>query len=495
MIYILVLVLVIITTLVGIALVFYEKNTKKNVSSNTAPVSISNPGYKMFVDLESQHKKMEEFRKIVPSYVSKDIYKEIPVKTDRDKKFLDDYFYLLDLAIRSYQANPKNVSEIMTKEVYLPILVWAKFTVDYDKYLRSVDASVLEKRFISIYGKTPNINATMSLLRSVQDIYIKDHSSINRVIFGSSVTQESLIPRCNSYEPVEKIVYQELHITKPSTDVCSYAMHNNTYLTLPKEVQVRKFPADFWMLLRLAIKTYEDNKPTFDNVMKQEKYITILVFSRFAVKNQDFVNSLPSEITNMYISQNSDLLAKKEAMKFIDTFVIRYKANPSEIDAIIYKQCHQNTSCNQDSASVGKTQEPVKKESNSYISLPVEQRNAAVMYDFLNVFKNAVEAILSNKAEMLNAYKARKSDTEFLKLYSFTPALLYAKFIEDNKDYLNQVDPIQRKQQLVTLYPDFMTNERFYIEGVHIQVFLIIASNLYIGSPRNVDLAIYGTVS
>lgn len=484
MIYIFVLILVIVLTLVGIGLVLYQKNVK--VASSSTSVNINNPGYKMFVDLETTQKKRDEFRKMVPSYVSKDVYKDISNKADRDKKFLEDYFYLLDLAIRAYQSNPKG--DIMSNEAYLPVLAWAKFSIDYDKYVRALDAKAIESRFASTYGKTPNIEGTMKFLRSVQDSYSKDPAAFNKAIFGDTVSQESLVPKCSSYSPVEKTVYQEVYVTRASTDVCSYGMQKNSYAGLPKDVLVRKLPADFWMLLRIAVNVSLD-KPSFENVMTQQKYLPVLVFSKFVVNNHDLLKSLPDDITSMYVSQNSDLLAKPESLKIIDTFVSRYRSNPSEIDAIVYKACT--------SAGVAQkeTPKPAKKDPNSYLLLPTTQRNQAIMYDFLNVFKNAVESIVTNKASLLKVYQSRKSDVEFLNIYEFVPALIYAKFIEDNKEYLNQVDPNERKQMLTSLYPDFMTNERFYTQGIHVQVFLIIASNLYDGSPRDVDIAIYGTLS
>jgi hypothetical protein len=435
--------------------------------------------------LDSTQKKRDEFRKMVPSYVSKDVYKDISNKTDRDKKFLDDYFYLLDLAIRAYQSNPKG--DVMKNESLLPVLVWAKFSADYDKYTRALDVNVYETRFKSVYGKTPDIDVTMKFLWSVQDMYSKDPGTVNKIIFGDMVSQESIVPKCSSYSPVEKTVYQEVYVTKAGNDVCYYGLQKNAYTGMANDVLVRKLSADYWLLLRLAVNASLD-KPSFENVMKQEKYVPILVFSKFAVMNQGLVKSLPQDITNMYISQNSDLLAKAESLKLIDTVVARYKINPEEIDDIIYKACMSAGAVQQEA------RKPAKKDPNSYLLLPTEQRNEVIMYDFLNVFKSAVESLVTNKDELLKVYQSRKSDADYLKIYTFLPALIYAKFIEDNKDYLNQVDPNQRKQMLETLYPDFTTNDRFYVQGTHIQVFLIIASNLYNGSQRDVDIAIYGTL-
>lgn len=489
MLYIVVLVLVVVTTLVGIGLVLYHRSVSNGVASKRAGTDIGNPGYKMYLDLESSQKRREEFRKLVPSYVSKDVYKGIENKGERDKRFLDDYFYLLDLAIRSYQANPKGTSEVMAREEYLPVLAWAKFSADYDKYTRALDVSAYEARFKSTYGNTPGIDATMKFLRSVQDAYGSDPAAFNAAIFGGPVSGESLVPGCASYAPKDRVVYQEVYITKPSTDICLYALQNNAYSGLPKEVMVRRLPSDFWMLLRIAVDTYESTKPSFQDAMTQEKCAPMLVFARFAAVNRDYVKSLPSDIAGMYASQNVDILSKTEAMRFIDSLVARYRSNPAEIDAILYKRCTATGAQRDD------VPKPAKKEPNSYLLMPAEQRNEAVLYDFLNVFKSAVESIVSNKEALFKTYQARRSEVDLLKMYEFVPALLYAKFIEDNKQYLNQIDPNLRKQQVVSLYPDFTTNDRFYVQGLHAQVFLIIASNLYIQSPRNVDLAVYGTLS
>ena len=487
MLYIFILVVVVLMTIVGVGLFLYHRSVSNSVASKNASGDITNPGYKMFLDLESSQKKRDEFRRLVPSYVSKDVYKDIPSKQDRDKRFLDDYLYMLDLAIRSYQANPGGVSEVLSRAEYLPVLAWAKFSVDYDKYTRALDAGTFDTRFKSTYGQVPNIDAAMAFLRSVQDMYSTDPRAFNTAIFGDRVTQESRVPSCQSYAPKDRVVYQEVYISKPSTDICLYALQNNAYAGLQKDVLSRRLLADFWMLMRLAVNAYEDGKPSFQAVLAQQKFSPILVFAKFVNVNKAYIDGLPEDMRVAYFSQNADILSKSEALKLVDTFVSRYKTNPEEIDRILYKGC-----------TVGTQQEapkPAKKDPNSYLVMPAEQRNEAVLYDFLEVFKNAVESIVANKTTLFSLYQSRKSDVEFLQAYEFVPALLYAKFVEDNKEYLNQIDPTLRKQQLTALYPDFTTSERFYVQGIHAQVFLIIASNLYIGSPRDVDIAIYGRSS
>ena len=125
----------------------------------------------------------------------------------------------------------------------------------------------------------------------------------------------------------------------------------------------------------------------------------------------------------------------------------------------------------------------------TYSTLTNEARNEMVIKDFLNLYETTIESLETNKDELYNIYQNRMTDFEFLNVYAFRPVLIYAKYIEDNRELINQIDQ-QIQDVIAQKYPDLNSNPRYFVSQLHVETFILIATNLYSTSPTEVDNAL-----
>jgi hypothetical protein len=276
---------------------------------------------------------------------------------------------------------------------------------------------------------------------------------------------------------------------------------------------------DVTTVLNAAIKNYHEyaaelkvvlsslNVNTMQNTCKQndannnalygsDKYLRILAAVKYLFMYNEYATVIPVQQREVAFKQFE---REEEALDAIGQIIFYALYDLENFQASLNKL--YTASCNkleglkstQETPKRAESQivQPLKKDSTDYAIMPIDARNQAVLKDLKDYFKNAIEALLASKEQLYDLYVVRKTDNEFLKVRNFVPVLQYAKFLEDNKTYLDQVNPTDKSNVLQQLYPDFNSNMIFYVQGMHIQTFIIIASNLYNTVPSDVNHVIY----
>ncbi len=125
-------------------------------------------------------------------------------------------------------------------------------------------------------------------------------------------------------------------------------------------------------------------------------------------------------------------------------------------------------------------------------------KKTAVMNDYFGLLVKAIDAILNNKTDFQQNYNIYNK-LEALKFPYYLPLAKYAKYTIDYDKYLRDFDPNQIFYRLNVYYPNFRTDEQYYIilknktctQRAHVLLFLEKAVQLYIDYPDNVDQCIY----
>jgi len=123
----------------------------------------------------------------------------------------------------------------------------------------------------------------------------------------------------------------------------------------------------------------------------------------------------------------------------------------------------------------------------NYQNLSKDQLSNTVLNDYMESYKDAINTLVVNKYELNQVYKNRKTDLEFLNVGNFIPVLKFTKYIEDYKIYIEQINQNDLQNAINNTYPNYMTDPKFKVGSLHIQVFMILASNLYNTNPTDVN--------
>lgn len=382
--------------MITIGVLYYYKSVKLPEAVHVS-THIDNPGRVTLQEMQVEENHREEIRKLIPTYVSKDIYKAINDKQKRNQQVANDYFYLLDLAVACYFANKTDIqTNAMNNEKYIPVLVFSKYIIDYEFYIADVPADVMKNRFNEKYSKTPGIDDAMKFLNNLASMYKKDKRSYNFVIFekfAKVVSQEATCPGAFYMQPAA-VSAGALAVAQESIKLPSATTTTNTTTSITPQTP-----------------TAPTNTPVY-------------------------------------------------------------------------------TSTSGETAKV--TNKPGLVQQESYLTVNSANRNNVVLQDFLKIYKLAIETCVTNKHDFFALYESRKTDAEFLNVGAFIPVLAYAKYIEDNQKHINNIDPVVLRNAINNLYPNFLRDQRFYVQGTHIQVFIILASNLYDSNSYEVNQLLLG---
>ena len=257
-----------------------------------------------------------------------------------------------------------------------------------------------------------------------------------------------------------------------SINYCQY-ISIDRYEALSVNEQISSLLDDYKLLSSQALKSY-DSSASKSNVEKEQKYFPILAFINFSFTyGAKYKNILPQDEIDSINAESEK--TNQIAYDFIQDLALRYWMDQQKLADIINRTCSQ--------------QQP-NQSTKSYVLLSSDERNQTVLQNSINLLKIAVESIIANKQELYKVYEQRKSDSEFLNVYSFVPVLVYVKYIEDNKDVLNQIDPLIQQDVLNKTLLNFTTDPKYYVQDLHAQVFILIGSNLYTLNPSGVNKAI-----
>lgn len=458
-----------------LGLILYFRSIK--ITSVNTNLSISNPNYIVYQEMETNAKKRDDIRKLVPTYVSKDIYKDI---SNRNDVFLNDYFYLLDLALRCYYDNTSDISNnLKNNEKYIPVLVFCKFIVDYDSYVRDIPKDTIKNRFASLYGDRTE---GMKFLDTIATDYEHNKDSFNHIIFEKYYKHESnqnIIPKCIASEPVKQSQTQPIQASCNNNQplACKHVKQyllEDIYKNMSKDKIEPALKEHFNILLTSAINNLDKSIPIS---LENNKFIDTWIFAKYVIMYDDYITRFDDIVQ---IKDNIDSF--DTIMSFVSKSVLNYNSLVKSINNFLVKNCGFNGI------------NSVQSESHAMIQnmnmMSADGRNTNMLDTLINLFKTAISTLITNKTDLFKRYQTRNSDTEFLRISTFKPVLEYAKFIEDNKAYLNQIDPTAQKAAFSNLYQDFLTSDKFYVNGMHLQLFILLASNIYLSYPDDVNKAL-----
>jgi hypothetical protein len=182
MIYLFVIIFLAIIIITVISFLIYYKIIKNN--SNTSNKLIINNNSDIYSKIQDEKRHLNDLSIIIPSYVSIDTYKSITNINERNTKVLNDYFSLLDLAIKCFfQNDPDIVTNVKENEKYIPVLVFSKFVIDYNSYISVISNQEFKTKFDSLYSNVDRILEAMLFLDSIITLYNNNKNDINYVIF------------------------------------------------------------------------------------------------------------------------------------------------------------------------------------------------------------------------------------------------------------------------------------------------------------------------
>lgn len=515
-------VIVLVIVSVVVYLEYKAMSVKSEILVIKKPIDVYNK-----VNVDSEWRRTKSV--IIPSYVSKDEYKDIKDMATRNKRVFTDYFYLLDLAIRSYYEC--DINNYKTDRKCLPILVFAKYAIDYDSYIRNINPADYKKEFDAKYSKMPNVLKIMDFLNKAAIDYSYDKDGFNAIIFDISRGGASE-PSCKLASN-ERIIYQEKIVEKPyilqnslGCNIIKMYTDADIYKDMSLDARNTSILSDVVVVLKAAIRNYHDYEVDIRNLLQSlqvnplqgtcnktsdnnsalydsEKYLRILAAVKYLLMYDNYIEMIPASQRDVILQQFESETAAFDALSQIIFYTLfdmpgfmtavngMYSKYCNKLEEVKPQPCIQPVSnCAVSTPNV----QPLKKEATDYAIMPTEARNKAVLTNLGEYFKNAIETLVSAKEQLYEIYKNRKTDKEFLQIKNFVPVLQYAKFIEDNKVYLDQISPTDKTTVLKTLYPDFDNNQIFYVQGLHVQMFIIIATNLYTTIPFDVNNVIFTAI-
>jgi hypothetical protein len=454
---------------------------------------ITNPGSKLINNINIEQEQKLNKRKVIPEYVSKDYYKDITDKQTRINQVTTDYFYLLDMALATYYANKDDIYvNVMTKDIYLPVLVFVKYISDNEVYIYEVPSDKLKTTFDTKYKNILDITSAMKFLNELANNYKSDKKTFNDLIFGkyvfSNVTYPNIIVQERKVVEIKEIIKQDAckqeackqeAIKAASTDttcVILPGMPNNTCLCpigyvsknnncvvgVPDYTQAQSYNYKYEDFNnKCSVKDYIYD-PMTTNQFRSDLSQTDPIFQQISICRSincpsDF-NTVGNSCTKQINNKNLTILKPI------------YLSIPISFDKS--QQQSDNT--------------------YDYNTLPNDIRNKTVLTDYINLYKAAIDILVINKFEFYQVYQNRTTDVEFLNLVNFIPVLKFAKYTEDNKLYIEQLSQSDLQNEINNAYPNFMKDPKFKVQGIHIQIFIILASNLYNSNPTECNQAILG---
>jgi hypothetical protein len=523
-------IIVMITLGLIIGLSIYQYKRFKTTPIN---INIKNAGYSVYQEQITEQERIAKLKKYVPDYVNKDIYVDLK-KDERTKKILQDYFYLLSMAIQTYFKNKEDILiNLKKKEIYLPVLVFIKYEYDYSVYIRDIPTDVIDKMYRDTYGKIDCIEEAGAFLHKLSIAYVKNRKEYDDIIYHKfynkklDINTSATCPTatCHSIDSKSsgETVYGE-RLVMPLSLICEYKKNyidTNPFSLLPLDVRRTKFLDVSIEMYKLAFENYSKNLMFYNNVIdkfnKNEDTSAILFENKFCedmlltlqffLLYGDYVEEIPIEFSQGKLIENDLDLRLPKYKSFIDTLftcimicVVNNDAFEKYLNSIDCTTPVYYTYTTVTGPSITDIPKPgilpiIEQEapldrSLYYLTLTIDDRSRVILEDFVIILKNAVDAIVTNKVDFYKVYINITTGNEFLYMPKFIPVLKYAKFIKDNNQYMTEIDETLKTQAIDTLYPDFNSDSKFYIQGTHAQVFLILANSLYETEQNNVNKAI-----
>jgi hypothetical protein len=266
-----------------------------------------------------------------------------------------------------------------------------------------------------------------------------------------------------------------------------------------KEVRNMQLLNDLFYLLDIII-THNVNEK---NIMSN---LHILVGAKFLIDYEIYLDNVnPEKFKLEFEKRYANKPGASVAWDSVRQASVMYKANKAHYDKIIFSGVPQEmpfpTLKPPDviiPVSANTVVTPTKNTNVIGTSLtrgelevkpPSVIRNDDINTSLLHLYKKAIEALINNKETFYKIYKKRKTDAEFLNVPSFAPVILYVKFLEENKENTN-INPTIVKEGMNKLFPNFTTDERYFVHDMHIQTFLVLASNLYVYSASETNMSL-----
>lgn len=133
-----------------------------------------------------------------------------------------------------------------------------------------------------------------------------------------------------------------------------------------------------------------------------------------------------------------------------------------------------------------------------YYNLNETERTKLVTNDYFQLLLNGIDSILNNKADFEKNYKIYDTP-DALKYPYYLPIAKYGKYTVDYNKYLENVNPEELTVKLNEYYPNFRTDDRYFLiiknekctQRAHVLLFLEKPIKLYFNEPVRVDQCIY----
>lgn len=271
-----------------------------------------------------------------------------------------------------------------------------------------------------------------------------------------------------------------------------------------KQQRIDQIIIDYFYLLDLANKTYHSTTAPIvkDSLLQDEKYLPIIVFAKYIVDNEQYISDVPAEKMKAEFQQRFSMVSDMTTvMQFLNEVSQTYRNNKSSFDNVIFEKYVQvisdkNTcpSCitlpEQESPTMGETfNQPVTQPETIATQVAIAP-TMSLLEQFVDVYSKTIAALVQHKVEFYNLYQTKQTDADFIKNANFGFVLRYAKFIYDNQTQIDQLDQTEVMKHMMLAAPNYMTDPIYSINGMHVQSFIILASNLYQTNRSEVNLAL-----
>jgi hypothetical protein len=212
------------------------------------------------------------------------------------------------------------------------------------------------------------------------------------------------------------------------------------------------------------------------NLLEDPRNLPILVYAKFVSDYQ------------LYLGANV-----KANIDFLNQIVVFYKDNRELVNGTLFKKhqwvaqemisktCAVAAAVTQPGAAAAVPGAAVAAGAAA-AAVPTQPVPRSIQHELsrlMDIYKTAIQTLVTHKVMFYDVYKNRNTDLVFLNIPKFAPVLLYAKYIEDNKQQIESIDPIIKREAFSKLFPNFTEDQTYYVQGLHIQAFIILASNLY----------------
>lgn len=279
---------------------------------------------------------------------------------------------------------------------------------------------------------------------------------------------------------------------------------------------------DYFYLLDLANRAYHNGNTTVANVLQDEKYLPIAVFGKYIVDYEHYISDVPSEKMKAEFQSKFSLVPDiMEVMKFLNQVSQMYKDDRRSFDFVIFEKyakvisdtntcpsctikqeyiyvnvpvpvIQEQTTTNRQPTNMTQSETVTQPETPKPILSPnVEAiKGASLLEQFVDVYSKAIMALVQHKVEFYNLYHTKQTDVDFIRNANFAFVLRYTKFLADNQTQIDQLDQTEVMKYMKLAAPNFMTDDLYTINGMHVQVFIILASNLYQSNRLEVNKAL-----